>query len=277
MDSGIVTLIIIIINIVISYKGFTDILFFEKYEFRIDRILYNKEYIRLISSGFLHLNWVHLIFNMVSLFFFAPTLEAIMGIPFFLTIYFTALIGGNICALFLRRNHTDYSTVGASGAVSGVIFAVIALFPDLRMGMMFLPIAMPAWIYGLLYIIYTIYSIKERRDNIGHEAHFGGALAGMFAALLLYPSALVNNYIYIILLTIPCIVFLYIAVKLPHVLIFNTFFFKKKQNYTVEDKYNESRVNKQQEIDRILEKISDKGMGSLTAKERQYLEDASKP
>lgn len=273
---GITTLLIIIANVIVSYKGFSNILFFEKYEFRVDRVLYNNEYIRLISSGFLHAGWMHLFFNMLSLFFFAPTLEAIMGTPFFLTIYFVALLGGNLCALYLRRNDTDYSSVGASGAVSGVIFATIALFPDMTMSLMLLPIPMPAWLFGLLYIIYTIYGMKERNDTIGHEAHFGGALVGMLMAIMLQPSALMENYIIIALLMIPCIGFLYIAVKMPHVLMFNSFFFKKKKIYTIEDKYNEEKISKQTEVDRILEKISDKGIGSLSAKERKILEDFSK-
>ncbi len=117
--------------------------------------------------------------------------------------------------------------------------------------------------------------MKERNDTIGHEAHFGGALVGMLMAIILNPSALMENYIIIALLMIPCIGFLYIVVKMPHVLIFNSFFTKKK-TYTIEDKYNEERVNKQIEIDRILEKISDKGIDSLTTKERRTLEEYSK-
>jgi len=273
---GITTLILIIINVIVSYKGFSNILFFEKYEFRVDRVLYNNEYIRLITSGFLHAGWKHLFFNMLSLFFFAPTLEAIMGTPFFLTIYFVALLGGNLCALYLRRNDTDYSSIGASGAVSGVIFATIALFPDMTMSLMLLPIPMPAWLFGLLYIIYTIYGMKQRNDMIAHEAHFGGAIIGMLMAIMLQPTALMENYIIIALLMLPCVGFLYVAVKMPHVLIFNSFFFKKKKIYTVEDKYNEERISKQTEVDRILEKISDKGISSLTAKERKILEDFSK-
>jgi hypothetical protein len=124
--------------------------------------------------------------------------------------------------------------------------------------------------YGLAFVLYTIYGIKSRRDNIGYETHLGGALVGLLAAIVIQPSALVYNYIPILLIVIPSAIFIYFIIKNPaFLLIDNTF--KRKYNYTVEDRYNASKRNDAEEIDRILEKIHKRGMSSLTREEREKL------
>ena len=195
---GIASLLIIIANLVVSYQGFNNRMFFEDYKFNVDKILIRKEYLRLVSSGFLHANWMHFIFNMVSLFLFSALLENEIGPFFFLVIYFISLIGGNLFALYIHRNHGDYSAIGASGAVSGIIFASIALYPGLSIGFIILPFSIPSWIYGILFVAYSIYGMKTKRDNIGHEAHLGGAIIGLVTALLIQPSATSSNYITIL-------------------------------------------------------------------------------
>ena len=95
-DTGITAIILIIANIAFSYKGFTNPHFFDGYKFEVDKILIKKDYLRLVSSGFLHVSWMHLIFNMVSLYFFSGIIESSLGVLQFLIIYFTSLIGGNL-------------------------------------------------------------------------------------------------------------------------------------------------------------------------------------
>src|SRR5258708_27468337 len=190
---GIFSLVIIVANVLFSYRGFKSSAFFEKYKFEVERILLYKEYVRLISSGFLHVNWMHLIFNMLALYFFSGNLEAYLGQFAFLLIYFASLLGGNLLSLFIHRHHPDFSAVGASGAVNGVIFGSIALAPTMRIGLLFIPIGIPAWIFGLIYVLISIYGIRSRNNNIGHEAHLGGALIGMIIALILQPAALIAN------------------------------------------------------------------------------------
>ena len=116
-DTGITAVLLIIANIAFSYKGFTNPLFFEGYKFKVDKILIKKDYLRLVTSGFLHVSWMHLIFNMVSLYFFSGIIETSLGVLQFLIIYFTSLIGGNLLCLLINKNHGDYSAAGASGAV----------------------------------------------------------------------------------------------------------------------------------------------------------------
>lgn len=274
---GIASLLIIITNFFISYKGFNDSFFFKKYQFRIDKILIQKEYVRLFSSGFLHADWMHLIFNMISLFLFSTLLEYEIGPFIFVVIYFISLIGGNLFALFIHKNHGDYSAIGASGAVSGIIFACIALYPGIGIGFIVLPFSIPSWIYGILFIGYSIYGIKSKHDNIGHEAHLGGAIIGLITALLIQPSAILTNYITILLITIPTMVFIYFIITKPHILLTDRIRFKKKKpSLTFEQKYNSEKLNKQKELDKILDKISKKGIDKLSKKEKQRLKDLSK-
>src|ERR1700754_1606836 len=127
-DTGIIGLILIIANFAISYKGFTNEAFFDRYKFEVDKILINKDYKRLVTSGFLHVSWSHLIFNMISLYFFSGV-ESYLGSGRFLIIYFSSLVGGELLSLLVHKNHGEYSSVGASGAICGIIFAAIAILP----------------------------------------------------------------------------------------------------------------------------------------------------
>jgi len=273
-DNGIAALVLILINILFSYKGFKKKVFFNNYKFEVDPILLSKDYKRLITSGFLHVDWMHLFFNMLTLYLFSTSLESYIGIGPFLIIYFVSLIGGNLFTLFIHRQHGDYSSVGASGAVSGIVFASIAVFPHMKMGIA--PVFIPAWIYGLGYIAYSIYGIRSKKDNIGHEAHLGGALIGMITAIIIVPSAIETNYPTILLLTLPTMVFIYVVVTRPHLLFINNHFFNShKIYYDIDDQYNDDRVSKQKEIDRILDKISSKGINSLSIKEKKVLDQYS--
>ena len=275
-NSGIITLIIIIANVIFSSIGFKNETFFDGYKFEVDKILISKDYKRIISSGFLHLDWKHLIFNMFTLFVFSGALESQLGILKYIIVYFASLIGGNLLALFVHRNHGDYSAVGASGAVCGLVFASIALFPGIDVGFFILPFSIPGWLYGLVYVLYSIYGIKSKKDNVGHEAHLGGALIGMLVALILVPSAIVENYVTILIIAVPIIAFIYLIVTRPHILMVDNLFFKNNNNnYDIDHKYNEDRTNKQKEIDKILDKIGSKGMDSLSNREKEMLKDFS--
>jgi membrane associated rhomboid family serine protease len=275
-QTGIISILLILNNVLFSYRGFKNELFFERFMFEIDGIRIRKQYNRILTSGFLHVNWLHLIMNMIALLLFAGSLESSLGAFRFLLIYFSSLVGGNLLSLFIHRNEGDYTAVGASGAVSGVVFASIALFPGMDISLFFLPIWIPAWLFGLIYVLGSIYGIRSRKDNIGHDAHLGGALVGMLVAILLYPAALQYNYVTILIVAVPAIIFIYLIITKPHLLLVDNFFYKKKQFYSVDHRYNADKINKQQEIDRILEKIHRKGMRSLSKKERQLLKEYSK-
>lgn len=273
---GIFSLVIIVANVIFSYRGFKSSSFYEKYKFEVERILLYKEYVRLISSGFLHVNWMHLIFNMLALYFFAGNVEAYLGQFAFLLIYFASLVGGNLLSLFIHRHHPDYSSVGASGAVNGIIFGAIAMNPNMSIGLLFIPIGIPAWIFGLIYVLVSIYGIRSKRNNIGHEAHLGGAMIGMIIAILLRPSALIQNPLPILLVALPAVGFIYFIVSRPNALLIDNHYYNKHKYYNIDHRYNDEKINEQKEIDAILEKIHKRGMGSLTQKEKNKLKQFSK-
>ena len=206
-----VLIALIIVNVLLSYKGFNDISFFRKYEFHVGSIR-SGEQIRMLSSGFLHADLTHLIFNMLTLWFFAPVVISYLGDISFLMIYFGSLIFGSLLTMFFHKDDYGYRAVGASGAVTGVLYSAILLQPDMMLGIFFV-IPMPAYIFGILYLLYSIYGMKAKNDNIGHTAHFGGAIGGYLITLLKEPSLLVDHTLMVLLLAIP-IVILFVMQKL---------------------------------------------------------------
>ncbi|WP_298553402.1 rhomboid family intramembrane serine protease [uncultured Algibacter sp.] len=200
-----VTIIIIAANVIISYKGFSDYGFFDKYKFNVGGVK-RGEQVRLLSSGFLHADTQHLLFNMFSLYFFADVVIALLSPIQFLLVYFGSLLVGNLLSLYFHKNEYHYSAVGASGAVSGVIYSAILLQPGMNLYMFFIPIPIPAYIFGIGYLLYSIYGMKNRIGNIGHDAHFGGAVGGYLITLLLSPWLFETNLLMIVLLAIPIII-----------------------------------------------------------------------
>ncbi|WP_300599835.1 rhomboid family intramembrane serine protease [Niabella sp.] len=275
-NTGIIGLLLILLNLLFSYKGFTNQVFFNTYQFEVDKILVNKEYKRLVTSGFLHIGWLHLIFNMISLYAFSGMIEYNLGELQFLIIYFSGLIGGGLLSLLIHRHHGDYSAVGASGAVCGIIFASIALFPGMGVGFFGLPFSIPGWLYGILYVLFSIYGIRSGRNNVGHDAHLGGALVGMLVALTMEPAAWIQNYTTILIIIIPVVVFIWMIIKQPHMLVIDNLWFKTHyRNYSIDDRYNAEKNNAQKEIDRILDKIHKHGMDSLSRSELEKLKQHS--
>ena len=270
--TGYLSLVLIAVNIIFSYKGFANTAFFNKYAFGVDKVLVHKDYKLLVTSGFLHMGWMHLLFNMFSLYVFSQAIEVNLGGAIYLLIYFVSLIVGNLFSLRVHRHQADYTAVGASGAVCGIIFASIAVFPGMHIGFFILPISIPAWLYGILFVIYSIYGIRSRNDNIGHEAHLAGALAGLITAIIFFPDALWENTLTILLLLIPSAIFiLFIARNPTALLVSNPFTRKRDHSLNPDHRYNLQKQEKQKEIDRILEKIHRRGLKSLTQKERDIL------
>lgn len=201
---------IIAANVLLSYLAFNNIELFNKLKFRVYEILHKKEYYRLVSSAFIHVNITHLLFNMIAFWSFGMALERYINVAQFILLYFFCMILGGLLPLLMQKNNTNYSAVGASGAVSGVVFASILFFPHGSIIFIFLPfLPIPSWIFGILYLIYTVYGIDKQSDNIGHEAHLGGALAGLLLAIIYrFDLAQENWWLAIILLVVPILLLL---------------------------------------------------------------------
>ncbi len=208
----VITIILIAANVIISYKGFQDYSFFEKYKFNVGAVK-RGEQIRLFSSGFLHADTQHLLFNMLTLYFFADVVITLLNATQFILIYMGSLLLGNLLSLYFHKNEYHYSAVGASGAVSGIIYAAILLRPGMSLYLFFIPIPIPAYVFGIGYLLYSIYGMKNRIGNIGHDAHFGGAIGGYVITLILSPWLFKTSLLMVVLLAIP-IVLLFVLKKM---------------------------------------------------------------
>lgn len=279
-DIGIAGIVIIVLNILASLNAFQNRNFFNSWSFDVGEIIVRKDYKRMITSGFIHLDYMHLFFNMFSFFFFAGIIEFYLGIIPLILIYFGSLLGGSLLSLWLNRSNHFYRAVGASGAVSGIIFAAIAIYPGLELGL-FGVIPMPGWAFALGFIAYSLFGMKNKKDNIGHEAHLGGAIIGMFMAIYYMPEMIFKNTLPIVLVTIPSVVYLVLLILGIDITRTNSLKIQlpsraqKPEYYDVEDYYREKKKNKEDELNRILEKVSKKGIDSLSDDEKRKLDELS--
>lgn len=195
-------LLLIATNVLVSFKAFNDALFFRKYEFHIGSIRAG-EHVRMISSAFLHADLGHLFFNMFTLYMFAPVVSSYLDSLSFLLIYFGSLVFGSLLTLMLHKDDYSYRAVGASGAVTGVLYSAILLQPSKSLYLFLIPIPIPAYLFGIGYLLYSIYGMKAKNDNIGHTAHFGGAVGGFLITLLKFPALLTQEPLMVALLLLP--------------------------------------------------------------------------
>lgn len=191
--------VILIATVAMSYYGFSNTSFFNRYKFNVGAVQ-KGDYVRLLSSGFLHADWEHLIFNMVSLYFFQDVIIGSMGNLLFLLIYFGSMLLGSIFSLRIYKRQPYYSAIGASGAVSGIIFASIALYP-IALSVNFLP----GWIFGALYFGYSVFMMfnPQQGDNLGHAAHLGGALFGLAVVVVYAPEVVIHHAFYLGVMALP--------------------------------------------------------------------------
>ncbi len=185
------TLLIIGVNVVISLTAlyaFPQMIstgFLQPY-----RTVRKQTWYELISSGFLHANLGHLAFNMITLFFFGSVMESTLGPVHFLILYFTGLVISALPSLIKYKDNPEYATLGASGAVEAVLFAFIFLFPMEKIYIFFIPIGIPAFIFGAIFIAYSLYESKREGGKINHEAHIAGALWGIIYLILFVPNTI---------------------------------------------------------------------------------------
>lgn len=210
----IVTIIIIGLNIIVSFKGFKDLNFFNKNKFQISSIQQGEKH-RILTSGFLHVDQMHLFFNMLTLYFFADAVIHRVGQVNFVFIYLGSLIAGSLIAMLFHKKDPFYSAVGASGAVSGILYAAILLNPGMTL-FLFFALPIPGYVFAVGYLLYSIYGMKEQLGNIGHSAHLGGAIGGFVLTILLHPIVISTNQTLVIILAIPIILMFVFKDKLSN-------------------------------------------------------------
>ena len=212
MGLDLVTIVLIIVNVFLSMKGFKDKGFFNKNKFQISAIQQGERH-RMFTSGFLHVDQTHLLFNMLTLYFFAGHVIGMVGRVNFILIYIGSLLAGSFVAMTFHKKEPFYTAVGASGAVTGILYAAILLYPNMVLSLFF-AIPIPGYIFAIGYLFYSVYGMKESLGNIGHSAHLGGAIGGYILTLLLHPSVISSNQFLVIVLAIPIVLLYFFKDKL---------------------------------------------------------------
>ena len=180
--------LIFVFTLITSLYAFNDNQLYGKFMLHPYSIAKGNKYFTFITSGLIHADWMHLFFNMFTFFIFAFQLEAMIGHWQFALLYFASLILSDIPTVIKHKDDYRYSSLGASGAISGVLFSYILFKPLSMIGVMFIP--MPAIVFGVLYLFYCMYMSKNSRDHINHDAHFFGALTGLILTVLLVPGVI---------------------------------------------------------------------------------------
>lgn len=191
----VITILIIIFTAGTSLIAFNRGDIFDRLKFNPYIILHSKQWHRFFTYGLLHADWLHLVMNMFVLYSFGENVEFFMrytfgaqGKIFYLLLYVFGIIVSVIPSFIKHRNHEWYNAVGASGAVSAVVFSSIIFWPSSKIMFLFIPYPIPASVFGILYLIFSAYMAKRASDNIGHDAHFWGALFGALFTIMLKPS-----------------------------------------------------------------------------------------
>ncbi len=214
MNEIIGTITIILMILWPSLHGFRNSKFLYTWIFDIKKIKENKQYYRFITSGFIHKDFGHLAFNLFSFFSFAQGIEIVLGEFILFLIFMVSMLTGNIYSFLYNKKKEQYFALGASGGVVGVIFASILLFQDSSVIIPFLPIPIPGYFYAVGYMIVSAVSLNKQNDNIGHDAHIGGALAGTVTCIALFPELLFSEYYLILGIFIPIAgIFVYNRIK----------------------------------------------------------------
>ena len=188
-----IALVIFVLTIAISLLGlFGNPRLIERSLFRPYWFLRRREYDTVVMSGFVHADLMHLIFNMMTFYFFAFPLERYIGSIPFLVLYLAGLLISHAGTYYKQRGNPEYSCLGASGAISAVLFAAIVYFPDQSLYIIPIPVPIPAPLFAIGYLAYTWWASKNPHGRINHDAHLGGALTGLAFVALTQPAAFGN-------------------------------------------------------------------------------------
>lgn len=276
-DIPVFTLALVALIYFSTNKAFENPLLKEKYLFDSSAIILSKNYYRMISCAFLHADWKHFTWNMVGLIMWGYGLEFAYS-AWIIVIFLVSALCGSLLTLWLRKNES-YVALGASGGVMGVIFASLFLSRS-NIGALFIPgFYIPGFVFAFAYLITSYLAFSRKSDDIGHEAHVGGALGGFFLAFAFNPNIHQENptFFYSILMALIIIGFLF-YLNTNHITITQFFKFEKK-SYSVRYQDYDLAIQKKEiktELDSLLDKIAQSGMDSLTKKEKSRLDYLSK-
>lgn len=189
------TYALIIANLIASVYGLSfDRGFVGGYAFNVGALVRHKQHYRVFTSSFLHGDYFHLLFNMMTLFYFGPSVERILGTDGFLVVYFGAVLASGIVSFYVNRKNLDYTSLGASDGVSGVLLSYCTFYPLSMMYFMFVPVPIPAVLFGVVFILVSANMIGRFGGRTAHEAHLAGAVAGVVLTILMCPEAVTRYF-----------------------------------------------------------------------------------
>jgi membrane associated rhomboid family serine protease len=190
-----VTIIIIIFTVIVSMYSWNNHSVYYQLMLNPYAAFHQKKYYQLITSGFIHADYGHLIFNMLTLYFFGTVIEQVYGYIYpempvfmFLLLYVLGIVVASLPSFFAHKDNANYNTLGASGGVSAVVFSAILYNPNAPLCLYFV-LCLPGFIFGILYLIYSYYQGKRMADNVNHSAHIWGALFGIVFNIAIYPKS----------------------------------------------------------------------------------------
>lgn len=187
---GPASLVILAVNIGLSLLALGNQALLQRLVFRPYEFARGRNRHTIITSAFAHADFGHLLFNMITFYFFGATLlEWRIGTPKFVVLYAAGLLLSQLGTYFKQRNNPEYATLGASGAISAVLFAAIIYVPTQKIYFILIPIGIPAPLFAVAYLAYTLWSARQNRGRINHDAHFAGALAGLAFVAITDPAA----------------------------------------------------------------------------------------
>jgi len=273
------TIIILLLTAAVSMFAFQRRDIWERLMFKPTEILRDKQFERLFTSGLIHADWAHLGWNSFSFYLFGRNLEAEYGPGTLLAVYLASIVGGSVLSLIIHRHDVEYRALGASGGVCGVIFASIFLLPGSSIGFLLFPIAIPAYLYAVIFLVTSFLAHRRRSDNIGHDAHLGGAIVGLLVATAMYPGmVLAEPWMFAIVLALSGGILAVLIRDPAQLLEFRLREGREPKSSQRYQRYDEARERreKMEAIDRLLDKVSARGIDSLSRAERKKLDALSK-
>ena len=259
------TLFIVLVTLAVSLVAFSKPTWTANLMFDTDAIRFRKEYHRFLSSALVHGSIFHLLFNVYAVFLFGHLLEGTLGLGGLnmAMLYLASIAGGDALSWYKHRQ-TSYRSLGASGGALGLIFSVIQIAPN-AISIWFIP----AWLFGLLFVAYSVWAARSGQGNIGHYAHLGGACTGFLLTALFYKGAVAANpWVFVLLLLL--------FGGAGWMLFSGPLSWKEKRGYKQAVKAQKNSARDKERLDQLLDKVASEGIHSLSKSERTFLEAQSK-
>jgi membrane associated rhomboid family serine protease len=269
---------ILVLTALVTLAAFRKPALRERLIFNPYEILRHKQFERMLTSGLIHADWPHFLFNIITFYNFGQDIELIYGTKTLLLVYLSSILGGSLLSLIIHRHH-EYSALGASGGVCGVIFASIFLLPGGSIRMFMIPVEIPNYLYAILFLAFSFVAHRRQVGNIGHDAHLGGAIVGLLVATVLYPQlVLAAPRMFATVLGLALTILALLIFIPAHKINFPRFSHTRSPGNGRSRVYDENRERnrKMAEIDRLLDKVSKEGVDKLSESERKKLSGLSK-